>query len=62
MGLYKRFSFTENTSIQIRGEFFNIFNNANLLVPNAVDISTTGYVPAFKDGRRHVQLALKFMF
>jgi hypothetical protein len=62
MGLHKRFAFTEDTSIQIRGEFFNIFNNANLFVPNAVDISNTGYVPAFLNGRRNVQLAIKFLF
>lgn len=62
MGVHKRFGFTEGTSFQIRGEFFNVFNNANLFVPGAVDISTSGYVPAFKSGRRHVQLALKFLF
>jgi hypothetical protein len=62
MGVHKRFGMTEGTSLQIRGEFFNIFNNANYFVPQAVDIGTTGYVPAFKSGRRHVQLALKFLF
>lgn len=62
VGIHKRFRITDETSVQFRGEFFNVFNNANLFVPNAVDLGTTGVVPAFKSGRRHIQLALKFLF
>jgi hypothetical protein len=62
LGVSKRFRLTEDTSIQFRGEFFNAFNQANLFVPNNVDVSSTGYVPAFRAGRRHIQLAVKFIF
>ena len=62
LGVSKRFRFTEDTSLQFRGEFFNVFNHANLYVPNGVDISTTGYVPAYKQGRRTIQLAVKLLF
>lgn len=62
MGLSKRIAFTEETSLQIRGEFYNVFNQANHFVPRDVDISSTGYVPAFRSGRRHIQLAVKFLF
>ena len=62
MGLHKRFRFTENSGLQIRGEFFNLFNHANLFVPSNVDVSSTGYVPAFRSGRRIIQLAAKFTF
>jgi hypothetical protein len=62
MGIHKRFALTEDASFQIRGEFFNLFNHANLFVPNTVDLSANGFVPAFKSGRRHAQLAVKFLF
>ena len=61
-GVHKRFAITEDTSLQFRGEFFNLFNNANLFVPQAVDISSTGYVPAFQSGRRFVQFGVKLLF
>jgi Carboxypeptidase regulatory-like domain len=62
MGVHKRIALTENTSIQVRGEFFNLFNQANLFVPNTVDVGSTPFVPGFKSGRRHVQLAVKLLF
>jgi len=61
-GVYKRIRISEETSFQIRGEFYNIFNHANLFVPNAVDISSTNFVPAFKRGSRIIQLGAKFIF
>lgn len=61
-GIHKGFRFTEDTSIQLRGEFFNIFNNANLFVPSGVDIGSIGYVPAFKSGRRQIQVGVKVLF
>ena len=62
-GLYKRFGLAEDMSLQLRAELYNLFNHANLLVPgNAVDINSTGYVPAFYSGRRQLQLAVKLVF
>jgi hypothetical protein len=61
-GLYKRFRISEETGFQIRGEFYNVFNHANLFVPGGVDISSTNFVPAFKSGRRIIQLGAKFTF
>jgi hypothetical protein len=62
-GLYKRFAFSEDVSLQFRAEFYNVFNHANLFVRgDEADISTTSFVPAFFSGRRHVQLALKLIF
>jgi hypothetical protein len=61
-GLYKRFRISEDTSFQIRGEFYNIFNHSNLFVPGAVDISSTDFVPAFRRGSRIIQIGGKFVF
>jgi Carboxypeptidase regulatory-like domain/TonB dependent receptor-like, beta-barrel len=61
-GVYKRFRFSEDTSFQLRGEFYNIFNHANLFVPSAVDINSTNFVPAFKRGGRIVQVGGKLYF
>ncbi|HEU5237934.1 MAG TPA: hypothetical protein VFU37_12430, partial [Pyrinomonadaceae bacterium] len=75
MGLYKTFSLTERYKLQLRGEFYNIFNHANLYVnPASLDIEGGGNVTAcracgatltgvpFATDRRNVQLALKFIF
>ena len=61
-GVYKRIRISENTNVQLRGEFYNIFNHANLFVPNGVDISSTPFVPAAKFGRRLIQVGAKFNF
>jgi hypothetical protein len=61
-GVYKRFRFTEETGIQLRGEFYNVFNHSNLFVPGAVDISSTNFIPAFRRGVRVIQLGAKFTF
>ena len=41
---------------------YNAFNHANLFVSGGEAEVNTGYVPAFFDGRRSVQLAGKFIF
>ncbi len=71
LGLYKNFGITENTRLQLRAEFFNAFNHANMFVvgssadlSNCVQIGgncTTG-ITGQKFGRRNVQLAAKFLF
>lgn len=60
--LYKNFKVTEGKSIQLRFEVYNVFNHANLFVSGGEAEVNTGYVPAFFDGRRNVQLAGKFIF
>jgi outer membrane receptor protein involved in Fe transport len=60
--LYKNFRVTEGKSIQLRFEVYNAFNHANLFVSGGDAEVNTGYVPAFFDGRRNVQLAGKFIF
>ncbi|MGH9935746.1 MAG: hypothetical protein ACREAM_05835, partial [Blastocatellia bacterium] len=61
-GVYKRFSITENTSVQFRSEFYNIFNHSNLFTPNSVDIGANPFIPAFKNGARFIQFGAKFLF
>jgi hypothetical protein len=62
-GLHKRFRFTEDMSLQLRAELYNVFNRAQLFIPGtAIDVSSTNYIPAFRSGRRHLQLAVKFLF
>ena len=62
-GVYKNFELTERYGVQLRAEFYNIFNHANLVVDTAnVDVSSTDRVTAFRQGRRQVQLAVKFVF
>ena len=62
-GLYKNINLTERYSIQLRGEFYNVFNHANLFLNDgAVDIFSSPFVTAYKEGRRQIQLAVKFIF
>ena len=62
-GIYKRIDISERYAIQIRGEFYNVFNHANLFINDGqVDISASPFVTAYKEGRRQVQLAIKFIF
>ncbi len=69
-GIYKNFRISETKSLQLRGEFFNIFNHSNLyVVTTQTDISAQEFIPAVRglrnDGsqdRRNVQLAVKFIF
>ena len=62
-GLYKNFRITEGKSLQLRGEFYNLFNHSNLFLNGAsTEISSSTFVEGFRNGRRNVQLALKFIF
>jgi hypothetical protein len=60
--LYKNFHITEQKRIQLRFETYNTFNHANLFVSGGEAEVNTGFVPAFFDGRRNIQLAAKFIF
>jgi hypothetical protein len=61
-GLFKNFYITERARIQLRGEFYNVFNHANLFVDGGTAEVNEGLIRGFKDGRRNVQLAVKFIF
>ena len=74
-GFFKNIQIRENMKLQLRSEFYNVFNHANMFVngsaaevnnctvsnPVTQDCITRG-VPSFKDGRRQVQFAVKFIF
>jgi hypothetical protein len=62
IGVHKRFFFTESKFLELRAEFFNLFNRTNLLAPDPNRSSNTfgminGTFPA-----RQGQIALKFLF
>jgi len=69
MGLSKTFSVTERFKLQLRGEFFNIFNRVNFLsdegtVNTFARFSTTGKFGSLQtaDNPRIGQVALKLIF
>jgi hypothetical protein len=52
LSIVKRIRFTENTNLELRGEFLNAFNNINFLVGNASnDINTLAGLNAATFGR-----------
>lgn len=61
-GLYKNIFLGETTRIQLRGEFYNVFNHANMFVDGASAEVNEGLIRGFKDGRRNIQLAVKLIF
>ncbi len=62
LALLKDTRLTESNLIQLRIEFFNIFNHAQFNNPiGNIDSSTFGYVTSARDARIG-QVALKFMF
>jgi hypothetical protein len=69
LGVYRLFSFTERIKLQFRGEFYNLFNHANMYVEGSnADVSSTSFIPGCKActgtylDRRNVQLAAKLLF
>ena len=63
MGLFKNFPIREDKRFELRGEFFNLFNNVNF--SNPVTLATSGNFGTITSTRvppRIVQLALKFYF
>lgn len=61
-GLYKNFRITEGKTLQFRAEAYNLVNHANLFVSGETAEVNNGFVEGKYFGRRHVQLALKFIF
>jgi hypothetical protein len=60
--VFKNFHITEQKRFQLRFETYNTLNHANLFISGGEAEVNTGYVPAFFDGRRNVQIAGKFIF
>lgn len=62
LGLFKQFQLSEGHRIQLRGEFFNVFNHPNFNLPNRfIDQAAAGKVATARTSRQ-VQLALKYIF
>lgn len=62
---YKDFPIGERVRLQLRGEFFNIFNHQNLGVPNNnIQASNFGTITSLTRGTfpREIQFALKLIF
>lgn len=63
LSIAKMFRIREGLSLQFRGEMYNVFNHATLYADvGSADIGSVDYIPAYRDGRRNVQFALKLMF
>jgi hypothetical protein len=63
LSLFKNFSVTERVSLQLRGEFFNIFNTPRFGKPNGnFGTSQFGIVSSQANNPRDVQLALRLSF
>jgi Carboxypeptidase regulatory-like domain/TonB-dependent Receptor Plug Domain len=66
--LFKNTHLSERTTLQLRSEFFNIFNRPNFSTPNAVVFSGTnispsaGLITATATTSRQIQFGLKLIF
>jgi len=66
--LAKKFSVTEQVSMQFRAEAFNVFNHPNFASPNPVVFSGNNYsssagaITATSNASRQIQFALKVLF
>jgi outer membrane receptor protein involved in Fe transport len=60
----KSFMIREGMKLKLRGEAYNLFNHANLIIAGGdADVSQSQpYVDAYKDGNRTMQLAIRFEF
>jgi len=61
--VFKDFRFTERMNLQLRAEFFNLFNTPQFGDPNfQVDTSGAGSISSTVHSSRQIQLALKLTF
>ena len=59
----KRFDFTERYKFEVRADFFNFFNHANLSGPNtSVGSGSFGRITRASNNARRVQIGLRFFF
>jgi hypothetical protein len=63
ISLFKNFTITEKSTLQLRGEFFNLFNTVRFDAPNG-GFGNPGFgsINAQENLPRNVQLALRFSF
>jgi hypothetical protein len=63
-GLLKNTRITERVNLQFRTEFFNLFNNVNLRLPNSnASSSQIGRITSVvDDSQRIIQFGLKLIF
>jgi hypothetical protein len=59
--VHKQIELTQTTHLELRFEFFDLFNHANLYA-GSTDISTSYFVSAFRAGHRVVQMGVKLIF
>ncbi len=63
MGIYKTTKVTERFNIQFRAEMYNMVNHANFYATTSDnELGSVPYISGSKQGRRHVQLAVKLIF
>ena len=61
--LFKHFSLGERTTLELRGEAFNLFNHADFSAPNAsLGSGAFGTISSTSNPSREVQLAVKLLF
>jgi outer membrane receptor protein involved in Fe transport len=60
--VHKNIRIAEGKQLQLRFEVYNVLNHANLFIDGGEAEVNNGFVPAFFDGRRNVQIAGKFIF
>ncbi len=64
-GLYKNFRLTERIALQVRSEYFNLFDNVNFGLPNAnLDSPAFGSIGGLVAGQaaRQIQFGVKLLF
>lgn len=59
--IHKNFGWRERMNVQVRGDFLNFFNHANLGRPNDV-MNSAGFGVSTPGGSRVVQLGLRILF
>jgi len=63
VGIFKIFRFMETKELQFRSEFFNVFNNVNLGLPNSTLVSSAfGRITTTTTPPRVIELGLKIRF
>ncbi len=62
LGVHKRFRIREGMNLELRAEFFNLFNKTNLLAPDSNRSSQTFGLINGSFAARQGQIALKLMF
>ena len=61
--LFKRFSVTNSSTIEIRAEVFNLLNSVYFAAPNTqIDTAAGGRVTATSNSARQLQFGLKYIF